>query len=525
MSNRLGGKQGTSYLGTNANQPPNMHYNDRPPTTFDKTDCSIGDFWIDSSAADDAKLWVLVSLEGDAFSKGELAHWVPIYTGAKVIDQIDVDGNNPVYPLNNVLDMYGVHGITTNVPLAANTVNIGIANTITLGDLPLLAPGTAALTLASGNIAFTNALFNIGIGTGMLAAITTGRDNVAIGIGALAADTTGFGNQAIGGRALQANTTGNGNVGIGDYALTANNIGSNNYAIGNQALTANTSGDNNIAIGTGALIANTTSSLNIALGNNALGAISGGRNIAIGSTNGQFLTGASNVAVGVTAMNRSTTAQYCTALGDAALYLNTTGNSNTGLGRQALNSLLTGSYNVGIGDSGGINYTGAESNNIAIATGGVTGDNNTIRIGATATVAPFTAHTACYIGGIRGITTALNDAIPVLISSTGQLGTVSSSRKYKENIHDLGFISNSIYNLRPVRFNYKSDKTKRENYGLIAEEVEEKMSNLVIYNSEDTPETVRYMDLIPLMLNEMIKLNKRIQSLEELYGSEVSLDE
>jgi hypothetical protein len=35
MSNRLGGKQGTAYMGTNANQPPNMHFMDRPPTAFD----------------------------------------------------------------------------------------------------------------------------------------------------------------------------------------------------------------------------------------------------------------------------------------------------------------------------------------------------------------------------------------------------------------------------------------------------------------------------------------------------------
>ncbi len=656
MSNRLGGKQGTAYTGTNANQPPNMHFNDRPPTTFDKFDVSVGDFWVDSSAPYNYSLWYLASLAGDPGSRGELAHWIPVLLGVTMINQINVDGNVPVFPLNGVVNMYGINGIDTTF-VAPNTINIGLTNPITintllLGSNPPLAPGVLALEIQTGDVQIdagnlllpntvagstagcikmggsvmlrnygTNNIFlgssgnttltpavavaNIGIGNGALDSLTTGVGNTAIGVGTLNVNTTGRGNIAIGGVALGANTSGSHNIGLGYHALTANTTASNNIAIGDHsletniigteniaiginalnantadsniaigynalnlnmtggsnvaiapaALQANTTGANNIAIGITALFANTTADNNVAIGALAMAAnTTGGSNTAVGTTSLRTnTTGANNVAVGINAMAANTTAANNVAVGCDALQANTTGtenvalgylamglsvsgNRNTAIGMDALNILTSGSYNtacgrssllnlgtgssnVALGYNAGVAYNAAETNNIVIGATGIVGDTNAIHIGDTPTGAQWTALTSCSIGGIRGVTTTLNDAIPVLISSTGQLGTVSSSRAYKENIADLGSISKSIYSLRPVSFNYKSDKSKRENYGLIAEEVDKEMPNLVVYNSQQAPETVRYLDLIPLMLNEMIKINGRITAIEERYGN------
>ena len=123
--------------------------------------------------------------------------------------------------------------------------------------------------------------------------------------------------------------------------------------------------------------------------------------------------------------------------------------------------------------------------------------------------------TACFISGIRGITTTNANAIPVLIDSAGQLGTVSSSRRYKENIEDMGFASEDIMNLRPVIFNYKRQPDSLA-WGLIAEEVQEIMPELVVLNDKGQAETVKYHDLIPMLLNELQKLSKRVEHLEEL---------
>ena len=53
------------------------------------------------------------------------------------------------------------------------------------------------------------------------------------------------------------------------------------------------------------------------------------------------------------------------------------------------------------------------------------------------------------------MTTGNNDAIPVVIDSAGQLGTVSSSRRFKEDIEDMGAASRDLMRLRPVTYRYK----------------------------------------------------------------------
>jgi len=482
MSNRLGGKQGTAYIGTNANQPPNMHFRDRPPTAYDRFDYSVGDFWIDSNAPDNLSLWILISLQGDTGSRGELAHWAQVNLGVAMINQIDVDGNIPVYPLNSVMFMYGVHGISTAVPLSPNTVNIGINNTITLGDLAAVPANTAALTLTTGDVLINAGNLDLpdtSIGStagvirmgGLPYFRNYGRNNLFIGTTGNTTLTvaSAYSNTAIGNANLGLLTTGSGNVTMGAGSMAFLTTGSNNCGLGSQSLLVADTGSNNIAIGNFVAQGQTSANDNVAIGTRSL----------LGN-----LTGSNNVTIGSSAMRNS----------------------------------ATGANNIVLGYFAGTNYVGAETNNIIIGDPGTAAESNTIRLGATATGGTFTAQTACWIGGIRGVTTGVADAVPVLIDSTGQLGTISSSRIYKENIADLGAISKAIYSLRPVSFNFKSDKSKRENYGLIAEEVEEQMPNLVVYNSQQAPETVRYLDLIPLMLNEMIKMNGRVTAIEERYA-------
>ena len=69
---------------------------------------------------------------------------------------------------------------------------------------------------------------------------------------------------------------------------------------------------------------------------------------------------------------------------------------------------------------------------------------------------------SCFIGNIHGVTTATNDAIPVLIDSAGQLGTMSSSYRFKKDISTMENSSETILSLRPVTFHYRrTPKTHR----------------------------------------------------------------
>ena len=161
--------------------------------------------------------------------------------------------------------------------------------------------------------------------------------------------------------------------------------------------------------------------------------------------------------------------------------------------------------------TGGTAYTGAESSNILMNSVGVLGDTNTLRIGrATGIAAQFLNKT--FIHGIRGITTDVNDAIPVLIDSAGQLGTISSSIRYKENVEDMNDASSPVMSLRPVVFDYK--ESGAHSYGLIAEEVAEVFPDLVAHNAEGEIETVKYHLMTTMLLNEIQKLAKRIEVLE-----------
>jgi len=125
-----------------------------------------------------------------------------------------------------------------------------------------------------------------------------------------------------------------------------------------------------------------------------------------------------------------------------------------------------GEYNIGLGYNSGSAYTGTESSNIAINNIGVAAESNVIRIGTNGGAAG--QQNKAFIAGIRGVTTAVADAIPVLIDSAHQLGTVSSSLRYKENIVDLADQSSIIYDLKPKAFNLKAHPEVPA-WGLIAE--------------------------------------------------------
>jgi len=287
------------------------------------------------------------------------------------------------------------------------------------------------------------------------------------------------------------------NTAVGYQALAANQPtatanGVKNTAVGANALLNNTTGSYNTANGQGTLSLNTTGGANTALGFGALSANT---------------TGGSNTAVGGNALLSNTTGFFDTAVGLSALVLNTTGAHNTAIGQSALANNTTGSSNIALGEIGGWNLTTGNFN-IHIGNPGVAGEDSTTRIGDSSQARTF-------ISGIRGVTTGLADGIAVLIDSTGQLGTVSSSRRFKDDIADMDAASSELMKLRPVTFHYKTDQDpsgRRRQYGLIAEEVADVDPGLVARSADGQVETVLYQFLSPMLLNEYQKQQHRIEA-------------
>src|SRR5712672_3120809 len=102
---------------------------------------------------------------------------------------------------------------------------------------------------------------------------------------------------------------------------------------------------------------------------------------------------------------------------------NTTGSNNTAVGNGALQK-NRGSENIAMGDQAGVNLT-TGNDNIDIGNPGVAGESGTLRIGTV-------KQTAAYMRGIYGQTVATG--VGVIIDSTGHLGTVQSSARFKEAI-------------------------------------------------------------------------------------------
>ena len=102
----------------------------------------------------------------------------------------------------------------------------------------------------------------------------------------------------------------------------------------------------------------------------------------------------------------------------------------------------------------------------------------------------------------------------VLVSTGNQLGVAVSSRKYKENIVDMGDYSSDILKLRPVTFTLKGHEDQTIQSGLIAEEVHDIFPDIMVYDKNGDPQTVQYHNLPALLLNELQKALKRIEALE-----------
>jgi len=109
---------------------------------------------------------------------------------------------------------------------------------------------------------------------------------------------------------------------------------------------------------------------------------------------------------------------------------------------------------------------------------------------------------------------AISSGRDLYISSAGELGYISSAKKYKTNIRPMGDYSSDIFDLSPVLYDALNGDGK-DLVGLIAEDVEIVMPELVSYNNEGEPETVYYSKLVPLLLNEIIKLKSEIEDMRQ----------
>jgi len=71
--------------------------------------------------------------------------------------------------------------------------------------------------------------------------------------------------------------------------------------------------------------------------------------------------------------------------------------------------------------------------------------------------------------------------------------------------------SEALFALKPVTFEYKSDKTNTPQFGLIAEEVAQVNPDLVVRDKNGEIYTVRYDAVNAMLLNEFLKEHRKVE--------------
>lgn len=546
INQRLNGLNPLAYVGVNAVQPPDFLTKNRPPTPNDSKNVYLGQIWLDygtNTPPTTNDIYMLVSLDGNmatwvSFGGGDLETLTGNSGGAVSPDgsnNINIVGTGVITVVGNTVT--NTLTITPSSSIASSFITSPATGTATPASGVLTFAGTGATTVsASGSTITINS-----VDTGTTSFVTDSLTATpAAGVLNIKAQTATLGcgssvkftapgssntvqfdvtdadaNTMIGSESGRLAMTSSFTTALGYQSGSDLTTANHNTMLGYQAGTALTTGGNNVFVGSGSgsTLIGTTDSIIIGYqagtgvglqnsGHTVMGYVgpsvnpTGGGYIAIGVGGVERFfhnfpgSGSGNVFVGFDTGTESSLQGLNsdnTCIGQHSLSALTSGEDNTCLGYQSGNLITTGNGNTLVGRDSGSNYTSSESNNICIGFGvlGTIGESNVARI-----------------GNIRGATTAVADAIAVLIDSTGQLGTVSSSKRYKENIVDMGSYSDPIRKLRPVVFNYKKHSPESKSVGLIAEEAAEVFPDIVVYDKDGFPETIKYHDLVPMLLNE-----------------------
>jgi hypothetical protein len=400
-------------------------------------------------------------------------------------------------------------GIGTTAPVAKLDVN---------GDLNINSvykiAGQAVVSVGPG-------LENTFVGVGAGGNATSQNGNTFLG------DDAGYNNEAyfntfLGNRAGYSNTTASRNTFVGTWAGFSCSTGSGNAFFGYQAGYACHAGSSNTFIGTWAGRNKTTGNHNTFLGKFAgYYSETGSNNTFIGSEAGRDSRGDDNTLVGTGAGYDNYDSYGNTFLGKNAGYSTHYGDSNTYIGTDAGKN-TDGSRNVFIGNQAGYNEE-LSSDHLIIAN---CPDDSCVliwgnfKLGKVGIGKRYPAYTLDVNGKaavreMEHVTWGSTCIIQPLggDATGGEICKETSSKRYMENIGKFKPDPSLLLQLEPVSFNCKT--TGHQDIGLMAEEVDEVLPDLVVKDGEGRPDLVRY-DRIAIYLLEIVKnQQERISALEK----------
>lgn len=269
-------------------------------------------------------------------------------------------------------------------------------------------------------------------------------------------------------------------VGYGIFAT-----GHSSVAVG---LVSSSPGNHSIAIGPHSLSSGYYSTV---VGSHAVAF--GNSSTAIG--NGSSVAGVASTILGGSSNIIYTDANYSTIVGGSNNIINTGVSNSCAIGNN-INIINTGSFVWSDGSSLNSVVSNGDNSFTIYASGGIFFKKRAIRG--------------------KKISDGSGGAMALEIRADGKIIENVSSRRYKRDIESIeeGETEN-LYNLEPIKFYYNNNQsTGSKEFGLIAEDVEKYYKELVVYNEDGEPESVKYRVLPVLMLNELKKLKTSINKLQ-----------
>ena len=187
----------------------------------------------------------------------------------------------------------------------------------------------------------------------------------------------------------------------------------------------------------------------------------------------------------------------------------------SGWGNATTHDVLYNAYNSNYGDYLYLKAAGNSTNNhgmIVVADSYIFMGRDNLTTGAldNSATAPIT-DVYCRIDTSGN---ALFDGDVVAFSST-----IASDKRLKENVKDLNYGLKDVLNIRPVSFDWKEKRNAQHDIGVIAQEIEKIIPEVVeevdTLNSEDTHKTVDYAKLTSVLIKAVQEQQEQINELKE----------
>jgi hypothetical protein len=379
--------------------------------------------------------------------------------------------------------------------------------------------GTAGGTL-SGSVVNATTQYNLG---GLFFASAPGTDTF-VGDGAGGSNNTGNNNTFVGFNAGPFNTMGSNNDFFGDDAGFHNTLGQDNAFFGDGAGATNTTGSFNTIVGSAADVGSGNLTNATAIGRQAF--VTQSNSLVLGSINGTNFAGAdTKVGIGTTAPSTLLHVVRGSSSGVADLNaiatLERNGNGYLQLLTPNTNESAVLFGNVSSSAAGGVVYNNSGTpDGLQFRTNGnvnrmVVDSSGNVGIGTTAPNT-FKLQVAGAVGPNGDNMHALGDASHRWTAVFAVNGTIQTSdARLKQRVSNLRYGLREVMQLRPVSFEWKDKPDGPLNLGLLAQEVEGVVPEVVVRDANPaTPLGMNYTSLLPVVIKAIQEQQATITALK-----------